>query len=107
MAFIQNKDLSLIIKNASCNRQIQSRENPSQGAEMPQAKYQTPSIQGLHCILESLPRVSQSFPPHEGSLRNATANRISRTKMKESIISWIWTNDTSTCTHLAQPSSGI
>lgn len=63
MAFIQNKDLSLIIKNAACNRQIQSRENPSQGAEMPQAKYQTPSIQGYHCILESLPHVSQSFPP--------------------------------------------
>lgn len=49
MAFIQNKGLSLITKNVSCSHQIQSRENSSQGAEMPQAE--TPNTKYTDCVV--------------------------------------------------------
>lgn len=80
MAFIQNKGLSLISKNVSRSHQIQSRENSSQGAEMPQEETSNIKYTELHCIMESLPWMSQSLPPHDGSLQNTDKNRISCTK---------------------------
>lgn len=102
MAFIQNKDLSVttkkcIMQQSSCKK---DQEKSKSGSWNATGKKRAQSMQGLHYIMDSLCLHKPIISPDEGSLQKADENRTLSSKMKESIIPFIWgkfwPNDTST-----------